>query len=313
MKTKKLCIIVSIVIMVSVFTTTLGMAHAEEPKIMDTLIGVEHFTASDSGAIVEFDKAQTISEMYTHLLENNMNMSNEKAYEIAVQLAEQIEIVENSLKDMVESRAASTRVIIQLGRVVNNDFLASEDADDDTPETRQYVPDSRTTIISEGWSVNPYTKTSKKYAKHPTSWEGLDLYKSNLSGKYYQNRTTSTSVSVGYANTFELSAAEAAKVGLRVTASGTATSSIQKGFEMNVPAWHKMMVRPYVYYIIDDYQGTYRYYCYNNYSKEYFYVNETRTAKNTYNIEKGHRVWDKYNSAHNPNAVSPTPPAAWEW
>lgn len=95
---------------------------------------------------------------------------------------------------------------------------------------------------------------------------------------------------IGFSSTGELSAFDCAKFGLTVTTSRTATSSLEKGFSLDVKVWTKRCVRPYIYYYVDNYEGTYQYYCYNYLNKEYFHMYETRTAENSYDIESSHRV-----------------------
>lgn len=129
----------------------------------------------------------------------------------------------------------------------------------------------------------------------------------------YQNQTVTISKSLGFNASGTLTASDALKFGLTVTGSYTKSQSINQGFTLNVPGWTKTVVRPYIYYYVDDYIGVYRYYCYNNYEQTYFYVTETRTATNSYDIEASIRTWSRTNTAQNPDATSPVPPTDWEW
>ena len=123
----------------------------------------------------------------------------------------------------------------------------------------------------------------------------------------------STSLNTGFNGSGGLSALDCLKFGLTVSANATITSKIERGFTINAFAWQKHMLRPYIYYYNCQYSGTYGYFCYNHFEKRYFWVLEDRTATNKYCIETGIRSWSRTNTAHNPNAVSPTPPTNWEW
>ena len=271
---------------------------------------LESTSFPNDDAIVEFDYATTLHEMYNHVLQNNMDITQAQAMDIAKSLTQKIRAANNAaisgnVKGMDYITTADGTTIIDLGRIYDGKLTDSYQA--------KYVPDSRTTIISEGWSVNPYRKKSSLMCNHVIRWNGLDLYKSSDSGTMIFSRDITVSAGIGFENSGGLSASDALKFGLRVTASGTVTSKISKGFTLNVAAWTKHVMRPYIYYYIDEYEGTYRYYCYNYYDQRYFYVTETRTAENKYDIEKGVRSWTRVNVAHDYNLPSPIPPADWEW
>lgn len=80
------------------------------------------------------------------------------------------------------------------------------------------------------------------------TWNGIDLYNSSASGKYTFSSKVSTSVTVDFQGNAQLSAGEAVKYGLQVTATGTRTSEISAGHEINCPAWTKVMKHPYIYF-----------------------------------------------------------------
>ena len=264
-------------------------------------------TFSNDSAVVEFDYDATLAEMYAHVLENNADLSETQDKEIAEELTKRIQAAnELATNDNSSNRMANgDTTIVDLGCISEGKLV-------DLPSAR-YVPDSRTSIISEGWSVNPHVDKSTLWSQYVIEWNGLDLYKSPDSGSISFNDEITATVNVGFEGTAGLTKSDALKFGLKVTASGSVTSKISKGFTLNVSAWTKHMLRPYIYYYVDQYQGTYRYYCYNAYEQRYFYVYETRTAENRYNIEKGVRSWVRVNSDHNSSAASPIPPTGWEW
>lgn len=269
---------------------------------------LETTTFSNESAIVAFDYETTLDEMYTHVLQNNTDLSTTQAMEIAKELTNRIK----AANELATKEGSSNKMmgnstnVVDLGCILDGELVYA-------PSSKQYIPDSRTSIISEGWSVNPHVAKSTLWSRYVIEWNGLDLYKSSDSGSMTFNKDVSTSINIGFEGNADFTKADALKFGLKVTASGSVTSTISKGYTLNVAAWTKHMVRPYIYYYVDEYEGTYRYYCYNSYEKRYFYVTEKRTAQNQYNTEKGIRSWTRVNTAHNPNARSPEPPKDWEW
>lgn len=267
-------------------------------------------TYSNEDSIVPFDYQATVAEMYEYILETHVDMEPLSAMEIAQELTSNIEAARNAaIYDNAKSTASfvteSGAVIIDLGCIRDGKLVSSEPT--------RYVPDSRTRIISEGWSVNPHVDTSVLHCRYVVPWNGLDLYKSSDGGSMTFSNEISTSQTVGFSASGGLSAYDAAEFGLTVTSSGTVTAKIYAGLTLNVSAWKKHMLRPYIYYYNDTYKGTYQYYCHNFFDDHYFYVYENRSAENKYDIEHGRRAWVRENTAHDPNAVSPIPPTNWEW
>lgn len=305
---KRMISIATSILILSLMLVTPVVAAEGDEIFKNSIISSTSYTAEEAGAIVPFDYEKTFDELYTHIQENNSDISPEKAYEIAQELTDNIATIENGLQTQsysAQAFQADNKVIIPLGRIIDGELS----------QTTTYAPimDSYTSIVSEGWSVNPHIAQHTLWSNYLISWDSLDLYKSHVGGIYTQAQTKTTQVQIGFSSTGELSASDCAKFGLTVTASGTATSSLQKGFTINVGAWTKMCVRPYIYYYIDNYEGTYRYYCYRALDKEYFYIYENRTAQNSYDIERSYRVWTRVNEKHDQNAVSPVPPSEWEW
>ena len=195
--------------------------------------------------------------------------------------------------------------IINLGKIVDGKLVMDEPK---TPVLDQY-----TSIISEGWYVTPHLEKHQLWCDYIQRWEGLDLYQSSDSGTYSFTEEVSVSVNVGFNASGGLKASEALSFGLAVSAAQTVTSKITRGYTLNVGAWKKHVVRPYIYSYDDLYSGVYRYYCYNAYDNSYFYIPEQREAVNKYEVEHSIRSWVRENTAHNPNASSPIPPLKWEW
>ena len=267
-------------------------------------------TYSSEDSIVPFDYQATVAEMYDYILETHADMEPSSAMEIAQKLALNIEAARNAAiygdaKSAASYVTESGAVVFDLGCIRNGKLVPSEPT--------RYVPDSRTRIISEGWSVNPHVDTSVLTCRYVVSWNGLDLYKSSDSGSMTFSNEIATSQTVGFSASGGISVYDAVKFGLTVTSSNTVTAKISKGFTLNVSAWKKHMMRPYIYYYNDTYKGTYEYYCHNFFDNHYFYVYEDRSAENKYDIEHGVRSWVRENTAHNPNASSPIPPTNWEW
>lgn len=290
-------------------------------KIASQILSTSTNASSESGAFVEFDREKTISKLVKHLLENNPTMSENEALSNANQLADNIQDIEKesqvAYERSINSECENT-VIVPIGKITDNSFSpvdlgANPNIFSEDMVSINYIPDSRTSIISEGWSVNPYKSKSTLWVHYTISWYGLDNYKTPLSGEYYHSQTTTISKSLGFNGSGDLKASDALKFNLKVTGNYTKSQSIQRGYKLNVMGWTKALVRPYIYYYIDDYIGKYRYYCYNNFDKTYFYVNETRTATNSYDLESSNRSWSRTNSAENPDATSPIPPTEWEW
>lgn len=308
---KFIAIVTSVIMLSSMLVVPAAAANADvETESASCVISSTTYTAEDSNAVVPFDYDSTFSELYSHVRENNAGLSDQKVSEIAQELTNNIATIEANLQSenystISANTSQNAQVIIPLGRVINGELS----------QLSTYTPilDSKTSIISSAWSVNPHLTKHTKMCNYAVIWDGLDLYKSAISGTYTQTITRKVSNSVGFKNTYELSASECAKFGLTVTASKVVSSSINKGFTLNVNAWTKMCVRPYIYYYVDNYEGTYRYYCYNALEKEYFYISEKRTAENSYDVERSYRVWTAVNESRNPNATSPVPPTNWVW
>jgi hypothetical protein len=306
-----------IILALSVFLSASAVWASADTDNAEVL-KVTNYTASEAGAIVKFDKVKVTNEMYAHVLENNKGIDKNKALKIAQQLAINFEAADINAKN--SNVKSNEKKIVSLGQVVDGqlkpvvqDKTLSTLSNEAVVQPMTYIPDSYTSIISQGWTVNPYTKSHTLWVQYRISWDGLDLYKVNTAGQYMQSTSSSTSVSVGFQGTADFPSTVAGTFGLQVTANHTATQTISSGFVLNVSAWHKTMIRPYVYYYNDTYEGTYRYYVYNNLSQIYSYVYETRTAVNSYDIEKATRVWDRVNSTQSLTATSPVPPSSWEW
>lgn len=308
---KRMISIVTSIIILPFMLATPAVAAEEDEIIGNSIISSTSYTAEEAGAIVPFDYEKTFDELYAHIQENNSDITPEQAYEIAQKLTDNIAAIENNIQTQscsaqtLQADNTDNKVIIPLGRIVDGELS----------QTTTFAPimDSYTRIVSEGWSVNPHIAQHTLWSNFLISWDSLDLYKSHVGGTYTQAVTKTTEKQIGFSSTGELSASDCAKFGLSVTASATVSSTLQKGFTINVDAWTKMCVRPYIYYYVDNYEGTYRYYCYRALDKEYFYIYENRTAENTYDIERSYRVWTRVNVNHDTSAVSPVPPSEWEW
>ena len=245
--------------------------------------------------------------MYTHVLQNNTDLSEVQAMEVAEELTKRIQAA-NELAvngNNKNRKAEGGTTVVDLGCISDGKLI-------DAPSAK-YVPDYKTSIIRERWSVEPHLEKSTLWSRYTIEWNGLDLYKSSDPGVMTFDKAISISTSIGFEGSANFTPSDATKFGLKVTASGTVTSTIAKGYSYNVGAWTKHMVRPYIYFYVDEYEGVYEYYCYNSSDKRYFYVTELRTAENRYNIEKGIRSWVRVNETHNVNAKSPVPPTDWEW
>ena len=267
-------------------------------------------TYSSEDSIVPFDYQATVAEMYEYVLKTNADMDQASALEIAQKLATNIEAARNAsiygdMRGVTSYVTETGATVVDLGCIRDGKLVSSNPL--------RYIPDSSTTIISEGWSVNPHVDTSVLNCTYVVPWEGLDLYKSSDSGSLSFSSEISVSQTIGFSASGGISAYDAAKFGLTVTSSNTITAKINKGFTLNVSAWKIHMLRPYIYFYIDTYKGTYEYYCHNLHDDHYFYVTENRSAENKYDIEQAVRSWVRENTAHNPNASSPVPPTNWEW
>ena len=267
-------------------------------------------TYSNEDSIVPFDYQATVREMYEYVLKTNADMDPSSAMEIAQKLAANIEAARNAsiygnMRGITSYVTETGATVVDLGCIQDGKLVPSD--------ALRYVPDSRTRIISEGWSVNPHVDSSVLNCRYVVPWNGLDLYKSSDSGSMTFSSEISTSQTVGFSASGGINAYDAVEFGLTVTGSQTVTAKISKGYTLNVSAWKKHMLRPYIYYYVDTYKGTYRYYCHNFFDDHYFYVYEDRSAVNKYDIEHGVRSWVRENTAHNPNATSPIPPTNWEW
>lgn len=228
-----------------------GEIHASE------ILSTSATTAEEAGAVVEFNRDEVESELVAHLISNNPSMSNEEALSVASRLADNIEnaesVAQDNVQESISSRAMSTtsgnQVIVPIGKVEDNAFVeADPNATIDFPGDTgivsfSYVPDSHTSIISEGWSVNPYRKASTLWVQYTTAWYGLDQYKTPVGGTYYQRQDVTVSKSLGFNANGELRASDALKFGLTVTGSYTKSQSLYQGFTLNVPGWTKINVR----------------------------------------------------------------------
>ena len=246
---------------------------------------LETTTFSNESAVVEFDYDATLNDMYTHVLQNNTDLSEVQAMEVAEELTKRIQAA-NELAvngNNKNRKAEGGTTVVDLGCISDGKLI-------DAPSAK-YVPDYKTSIIRERWSVEPHLEKSTLWSRYTIEWNGLDLYKSSDPGVMTFDKAISISTSIGFEGSANFTPSDATKFGLKVTASGTVTSTIAKGYSYNVGAWTKHMVRPYIY----------------------FYVTELRTAENRYNIEKGIRSWVRVNETHNVNAKSPVPPTDWEW
>ena len=308
---KFICFCVPVLIIFSAIITPGSAATEESPTITSVLSSTE-YTAEEAGAIVPFDYDGTYDELYTHVQENNPSLSQDQIQKIAQALTDNIAEVESNLQAnayTTRSSQGNGQVIIPLGRIVDGELSQIE--------TRTPILDSYSGIVSEGWSINPHVARSETKVIFQKFWEGLDNYQANTVGHYKQEAERKVEVKVGFQTGGEastsLSRTDCAKFNLSVTASATCTSIIRKGFSFDVQPWHKVCIRPYIYYNVDDYSGRYRYYCYNYLEQAYFYVYEDRTAKDTYLVESNYRTWSRENVKRDPHATVPIPPDQWEW
>ncbi len=329
MKNIKKVISIVLVIIMSISVFNVSLAKDNNLKTEDTVcLSSQTYTAEEAGAIVKFDKNSTVLKLYKHVLDNNKGISKNNALKIAQELTSSMEIADSKYKyknsnDVISSATSNNaeRVIVPLGQIVDGKIVnlspvkKVDTLGEEKNFSASFVPDSRTSIISEGWTVNPYRSKHDLWVNYYITWNGIDLYNSSASGKYTFSSKVSASITVGFQGNAQLTASEAIKYGLQATATGTKTSEISKGHEIICPAWTKVMKRPYIYYYVDDYSGTYKYYCYNYFNKTYFSVYEYPVSRNTYDIERSIRVWSRENPTSPKSVVSPVPipPINWEW
>jgi hypothetical protein len=311
-----------IVILCTISSFSIAEANSNTDIENSEILNSETYTADEVGAIVTFDKDSTILKVYEHVLANNEGISDKDAYKIAKKMAEVMEKAQkdNLLskdnpnkenKEMSSANNVPERIIAPLGHIVDgkfiDDYQSGKGKLDSDNITANYIPTSQQTIISEGWTVNPYMSHHVLWVNYVVTWYGLDCYKSASGGTYEFTHDVSVSKSLGFQGT--LSAEDAINWGLQVSSSITVTSKISEGTELNVGAWHKTVERPYIYYYKDQYDGTYEYLVYDHIGDYYFTVTENRTSYNSYDIEHTYRVWSRVNEEMDPSATAPIPPA----
>ena len=136
-------------------------------------------TYSNKDSIVPFDYQATVREMYEYVLKTNADMDPSSAMEIAQKLAANIEAARNAsiygnMRGITSYVTETGATVVDLGCIQDGKLVPSD--------ALRYVPDSRTRIISEGWSVNPHVDSSVLNCRYVVPWNGLDLYKSSDSG-----------------------------------------------------------------------------------------------------------------------------------
>lgn len=136
---------------------------------------LEETTYSRDEYIVEFDRAWTEQEMYEHLVSVHPELSSDAARSIAIQLTDNIEKAQEAA--LLGNEKSGVPTIINLGKIVDGKLVMDEPK---TPALDQY-----TSIISEGWYVNPHLEKHQLWCDYIQRWEGLDLYQSSDSDRLF--------------------------------------------------------------------------------------------------------------------------------
>lgn len=111
--------------------------------------------------IVPFDYDSTVNMAYQHLSSTYPDMDLNSAMENAQQLAKNMEVANEFLtngdmKDInsVATKTESGALVFDLGCIRDGKLVSSGQ--------KTYVPDSRTTIVSEGWKTNPHLEKEQR-------------------------------------------------------------------------------------------------------------------------------------------------------
>ena len=295
------------------------------PATSDQLLESITYTNNVEEYIVEFNREEMYGIFYDHVAKNIPELSNDEKVRLANELLDSAKnaresALEQSMLIRTTKFYVSNPVPISIGKIVDGKLMTGDlsfenmgiDSDANLTSAdpgRYWNPDSRTTIISHGFSITPYLSSGESWVTHATSWRGVDRYKLE-NGAYWTNDSNlSVSKQMGY--TGSLLASDASDYGLTVTPTTTQTMTIPLGETFLIPAWTNKQVRPYISWWQNKYTAQYEYYAYNSSTQTYFYHRVNLSATNVNYISKDKQFWSAENTSKNPNATSPQPPSGW--
>ena len=251
-----------------------------------------------------------LNSLYLHIINNN-EITEQDAMIAAKDMMDKSKTSQS--KSMVQSNEYITT---DLGQLVNGQLVEFQ-MDEKLFETTNslikvpaYPGDSYTEIISEGWEIEPHLVKSTSYCQYYRGWEGFDLYRTSTGSSKLFVEDFETWINVGYSGNLEKS--DAREFGLKVTGNNKIEQKVNRGDSLYVKAWTIEMLRPYIYFLEDEYEAQYDFYTYNKLTNTYSHVYKDFAATNTHWTEKDDRIWIRENNEKNPYAISPTPPFNWE-
>lgn len=237
-----------------------------------------------------FDSNSTVQVLYQHLLENNNDLSEADAMNIALQLITKTEEIIRS-GDIQNGSATYS-----LGQVVDGTLA------ENYTNSRASIP-PYTSIISHGWATTP-SQVDQDIQYTKSAW----AYADNYNGSIPVEKNYHASLTISETETYSgsLTAAQAIEFGLTVTNTKTHTFEFKNDTKVSIPAWTKWGVRLSIEMEVRKYSGIYGYHCFNADTNEYFYMTEERTGINKKYISGGEQYGTIVN--HSRVITNPTPP-----
>jgi len=285
-------------------------------------------------SIVPFDRSEMYYVFYCSISENNSELNESEIISLANELVDAAALareqeLQSSFSQQNSSAIQPVSISMQtesvsLGRIIDGKLIAESQNDDivaannDSPEFSlmatipysEYITlDSRTSIISHGFSVNPY-QTSKVQWMTYGNWQGISQYTSSNYGAWYSPGDHSISKTLGYTGT--LYASDARSNGLSAASSNTTyTQTVTTSDNFQINPWTAKYIRPIILWYLASYSAKYQFYCYNSYDNSYSYKTVTLTGENSTYDTRRNQAWVKVNTSQSTSASLPSLPSGF--
>lgn len=260
----------------------------------------------------EFDYIAASKTIESILRQNKKNLTEEEINKMVAQLINNIhkinqEYLTAESGELLSSSSGGTCRVYYLG-TINEDGTIQGKPELVNPNVVGYDQ-----IIPAGWVKEPKLISSTRDVKCTDAWYGADSYTSDVESEFNVEAAVSVTLNYGWQNSGGLTETDAKKAGITTTASGSISSTLKAGVIIYAKPWHITMMRPYIIYYNDVYEGTYAYHCHNTTTGAYYYKTYELSGIDRYYTQAGIKTWSKENTDRNENAPVPEPPVEWQW
>lgn len=315
-----LSLFLSVLLLVGMMSMTVMATEVEDESLqeLESTISVSNGTIEVCEEVIEtatypivqdastYDYETSEHLLFTHILQNNSGVTEEKALKMAHQLIEKTREINESITSTQTDQSVdevSLEGIYYLGRIVNGEIV--EGTSTYTTGYDQMIPGD--------WISEPTRTKHSLSVLYTKAWLCCDSYKSSTGTTITSTSELSVSLQLGWTATGGLTKSLAESFDIDVTPTSNSTSSVSVGFELKADPWTKTAVRPYIYYYMDTYSGVRGFHCFNSITGEYYYMTAEVYGQDINLHELGIRTWTRTNDTKNSALTSPALPEEWEW